>query len=749
MKRVLQPLLALLTACLSCGTALAQELTRVEQVLALAPLEAGRNPLPVRLSGTVLDVSTELKTFSVHDGSHSIATSFPAATIFPAIGDTVEIAGLTQTSIIAGIPHPRVTVQSLRITGHGPLPQPKKLSTFEVNTFQHYDQWISLEGHVVRWKFRRTDNELVIAIVDAHGFTTVSVRTPGRESVPPALMGAKVRFTGLNYAKKSQSAYGSTTVPSLNQMEILTPGSEDPFAAPSVQIGQITQGKTGPGSRVKVRGVVLANVSQSVIYLRDGDAALCGVLFPPWGNNLPFEEYTDAGKWPVVKPGDEVEITGSVLEATQDPSLRGFPLNFCHARVVGSQAVPAPVTARLPDIVSGRHTFDLVQVKARLLNLQQMPADRISWRTTMMLEAGGMQLPLTHLDTGFTSFDTVRVDDELLITALVDDATATDPRQLWLISPGDVKSLGVSPVVRTRQLWLWGGGASAVLALLAGWIMLLRRSNRVQSRAAMLLEQKVTERTAELSQAQSDLQRALVHERELGELKSRFVTLVSHEFRTPLGIIMSAVELMRNYADRLPKDQIAELQNDIFSATRHMAGLMEQVLVLGRVEAGKLGCKRAPCALDVLASKLTDESLSATHRKCPVLWLPGGDLSGAHADEALLRHIFSNLLTNAVKYSPEGSEVHFTARREGPDALFEVIDQGIGIPENERDRLFEAFHRCSNVAETPGTGLGLVIVKRCVDLHGGSLHIDSAVGKGTTFTVRLPLFAHEIASLHG
>lgn len=231
-----------------------------------------------------------------------------------------------------------------------------------------------------------------------------------------------------------------------------------------------------------------------------------------------------------------------------------------------------------------------------------------------------------------------------------------------------------------------------------------------------------------------------MQERELGVLKSRFVTMVSHEFRTPLGIIMSAIELMRHYDDRLPQTKREELQQDIFGATRLMAGLMEQVLVLGRVEAGKLSCKTAPCDLDSLAAKLTDECLSATNRKCPVIWRAAGDLADARADEGLLRHIFSNLIHNAVKYSPEGSSVEFTARRDGSDAVFQVIDHGIGIPDADRARLFEAFHRGSNVGEIPGTGLGLVIVKRCVELHGGSLEIGSVVGKGTTFTVRLPLF---------
>ena len=105
-----------------------------------------------------------------------------------------------------------------------------------------------------------------------------------------------------------------------------------------------------------------------------------------------------------------------------------------------------------------------------------------------------------------------------------------------------------------------------------------------------------------------------------------------------------------------------------------------------------------------------------------------------------MRHIPGNLIANAIKYSPSGGEVVLRVRREGNMAVFDVIDQGIGIPDGDRGRLFEAFHRGSNVGETQGTGLGLVIVKRCVELHGGTIDLVTEAGRGTTFTVRLPLF---------
>jgi signal transduction histidine kinase len=272
-----------------------------------------------------------------------------------------------------------------------------------------------------------------------------------------------------------------------------------------------------------------------------------------------------------------------------------------------------------------------------------------------------------------------------------------------------------------------GLGAVSLVGLLG--MMVLRRHGRL-TRAFI----RTTEQAAQQA-------RELAAERELNELKSRFVALVSHEFRTPLGITMSAVELLRNYADRLPPEKLKELLQDIYSATLRMSGLMEQVLLLGRVEAGKIGFQSAPMDLEMLAGKLVDETLSASSRRCPIKFRVHGNVSGAYGDESLLRHVFSNLLSNAVKYSPNNRDVEFTVQREGRDAVFAVCDRGIGIPEADRARLFEAFHRASNVGQTPGTGLGLLIVKRCVELHQGTIRFESRENEGTTFTVRLPLFS--------
>ena len=246
---------------------------------------------------------------------------------------------------------------------------------------------------------------------------------------------------------------------------------------------------------------------------------------------------------------------------------------------------------------------------------------------------------------------------------------------------------------------------------------------------------------SERKRVEEEMLKALAREKELGRLKSDFVSMVSHEFRTPLGIIQSSAEILNDYLDQLePPERIQHLDS-IVGNTQRMARLMEEVLLLGRLEAGKMSYQPAPLRLWPLCHRIADEVQSATQRQCPIT-LRGAD-SGleARADEALLRHILTNLLSNAVKYSSPGSEVDFEVRPEAEQVVFTITDRGIGVPKADQRHLFEAFHRGANVGARPGTGLGLVIVKRCVDLHRGTIHLRSRPGGGTTVIVRLPVFS--------
>ncbi len=243
-----------------------------------------------------------------------------------------------------------------------------------------------------------------------------------------------------------------------------------------------------------------------------------------------------------------------------------------------------------------------------------------------------------------------------------------------------------------------------------------------------------------LREAEAELQNALAKERELSQLKSEFVSLVSHEFRTPLEIIMSSADNLQRYYDRLGAEKRDELFRTINKSVRRMAGMMEEVLVLGRLETDRVTFRPAPLEFRSFCQRICDEIASATINRCPIRLKLDGALEIVDADESLLRHIFTNLLSNAVKYSPAGASIDFQAHRDGNNAICRVIDWGCGIPETDQKRLFQAFHRGSNVEQTPGTGLGLLIVRRCVELHGGEIKFESVEGKGTTFTVVLPLF---------
>jgi PAS domain S-box-containing protein len=242
-------------------------------------------------------------------------------------------------------------------------------------------------------------------------------------------------------------------------------------------------------------------------------------------------------------------------------------------------------------------------------------------------------------------------------------------------------------------------------------------------------------------QAEAELLRTLAREKELGQLRSNFVSMVSHEFRTPLGIIQSSAEILGDYLDQLAPSEREDYLQSICKNTRRMAGLMEEALLIGSLEAGKTEFKAASLDLRTFARRLVDEVLSATDRRCRIELLLDEIPAKIQGDERLLRHIFTNLLTNAVKYSDAGRVVWFEIGFDEAEIVCVIRDQGIGIPEADREWLFNAFHRGHNVTDRPGTGLGLVIVKRCVDLHGGEINVESKLNEGTTVTVRLPVFS--------
>lgn len=244
----------------------------------------------------------------------------------------------------------------------------------------------------------------------------------------------------------------------------------------------------------------------------------------------------------------------------------------------------------------------------------------------------------------------------------------------------------------------------------------------------------VTERHA----AELETRAALDRQQELNDLRSRFVAMTSHEFRTPLAAILSAQDLLKMYGDRIPESEKLELLGLIESGVKRMTSMLERVLLLGQAEANMLEFKPTKLDLEALCQDLVAEARNQHQdSNCQVMLDFRGTARNDQYDEKLLRHIFSNLLSNAVKYSPDGGEVRMAVCIQDTQTVFDISDQGIGIPPGEANALFTSFHRASNVGSIPGTGLGLAIVKQSVDLHGGSIAVSSNVGKGSCFTVRL------------
>jgi PAS domain S-box-containing protein len=238
-------------------------------------------------------------------------------------------------------------------------------------------------------------------------------------------------------------------------------------------------------------------------------------------------------------------------------------------------------------------------------------------------------------------------------------------------------------------------------------------------------------------QAEDELRRALARERELSELKSRFVAMASHEFRTPLAAILSSIELLDDYGPRLPDEERREIVGLVKTAVARMTGMIEQVLLTSKLESGRFAFEPVPRALPALLVQVASELDQAHPQAASRIAMQCAVEEPRLIDGQLLRHILVNLLGNALKYSSSDSGVTCTAAADGESLRFSVADRGIGIPQGDLPRLFESFHRGANVGNIQGTGIGLHIVKECVELHRGSIEVDSEPGRGTTFHIRL------------
>lgn len=310
---------------------------------------------------------------------------------------------------------------------------------------------------------------------------------------------------------------------------------------------------------------------------------------------------------------------------------------------------------------------------------------------------------------------------------------ATDEAQRQDVGLLVARDGSMTPICSSTSLMRPNAGAVEG-AVLVFWD--LSEQRRAQTLA---LEQvKLATEIAERQRSEAEVRKILAAEQALNELKSRLVSTISHEYRTPLAVILTSTELLKRYSDRLSDEKKDTYLSRIQAAVRQLSLLVEEVLTFGKAEAGELPFHPVPLDVVEFCDRLTQEQrLLASDRHVIEFTSEFPELQ-AQLDEQLMHHILINLLSNAIKYSPKGGLVEVSLRQ-GDCIILQVRDRGIGIPAADQPYLFGHFFRASNVGSIPGTGMGLSIVKKCVELHEGEIAINSEEAVGTTVIVTLPV----------
>ncbi|MCB0704950.1 MAG: PAS domain-containing sensor histidine kinase [Saprospiraceae bacterium] len=242
-----------------------------------------------------------------------------------------------------------------------------------------------------------------------------------------------------------------------------------------------------------------------------------------------------------------------------------------------------------------------------------------------------------------------------------------------------------------------------------------------------------------LQKSKEEINKALHAEKELGALKSRFVSMASHEFRTPLSSILTSVELIELYSQSESHPKREKHIERIKSAVTNLTSILNDFLSLSKLEEGNIQLNPVELPIYAFCQKINNELKPTFKTGQELLLSKAAEELIIFQDPKVLKLIFSNLLSNASKYSPENSTIHCNISYTDSTLSIEIMDQGIGIPEEDQMHLFTRFFRAHNVENIQGTGLGLNIVKQYVDLLEGTIRFESKLGKGTTFWLEIPL----------
>ncbi|GAB4201378.1 MAG: hypothetical protein Fur0023_05760 [Bacteroidia bacterium] len=279
---------------------------------------------------------------------------------------------------------------------------------------------------------------------------------------------------------------------------------------------------------------------------------------------------------------------------------------------------------------------------------------------------------------------------------------------------------------------------------------LLKKKNEEISYLNHVLESKVKERTRELarvvyelSQSKNELSQALEKEKSLNEIKSRFVSTASHEFRTPLGTILSSASLIQRYTKTEEQDKREKHIQKIKNAVTHLTEILNDFLSVDKLEEGIVRYKPSLITITDTLKQIIDEISPVLKKGQHIVYRHLSEETECTTDEQLLKNILFNLISNASKYSDENKSILIISKIENNTLIISVKDEGCGIPEEEQSFLFTRFFRANNVSNIQGTGLGLNIVKKYLELMNGHIEFQSKLNEGSTFTIYIPFQTKE------
>lgn len=713
----MRPCILIPIFCYTCLYGWSQENTGVPKMNVQEVRKKNLPNLAVAVTGTV--IASDVLHIYLQDNTGALGIIRAGLPKPINVGERLEVVGTTTQ---AG---PALGLAGLSLTrlGTAPLPAAEPHSAEALAKKKANSQMVRVSGTVHE---AGVDGGMSLLQVQA-GSTSFLALWPKDSATPRQdLLDAEVTLVGAasplfdNYGVRSgfRLVLGSS---SREHLQITKPGSENPFDLPLCTIASLSGIESHENTRRKLRGVVTYWSDAGWFHFQDesGHARGNNAHFIPRGIGWP---YRTARSEPILKPGDEIEVVGMpVLIPTGEISI-----SRCEWRIVGPGQTPvfAPIQ---PANIKG-HKFDgqAASVTGRVVDTS-ITTDYQGFSVhTLWLESG--QMPFTAIiQKRKAGTFPVKAGDHVRLEGVLATSPGVVGRGLFRMNLNDfsdIHHVPSPPSWQSIELLRWLLVVIAALSLAGFWIFLLRR--------------QVASQTSQLRKSATLLEEQLEKERELGEMKSRFVFTVSHEFRNPLAAILSCSDVLQRLKDRMtPEDherQIVGIQQNV----RRMADTMEEVLLFGRAESGRLSCNPRPLDVKTFCQDAVDHIRSAgnehsliqlsVHEPLPVLMM----------DDALLGHILGNLLGNAVKYSPENVEVKLGVWFESAELIIRIRDSGIGIPSEDRRHIFEPFHRGTNVGQTTGSGLGLAIADRCARAHGGSITCEQPDDSGTLFVLRIP-----------